>query len=171
MKLIMTSNTRRLKRGARIDYNRGQSVTNAKRKRVRLTAGSIIVISVALQSLFIPWLWWNQDPSYIIAMGSAIGSWLVAGVAMLLGRFVRGYISGLLPAGAALAFIFVMIGYWDERRIAHPFGEPTLELMIVFALVAVFFVGFLVGPVTGAWLLGFSARVEQQGKRILSVFS
>jgi hypothetical protein len=90
---------------------------------------------------------------------------------MLLGRFVRGYISALLPAGAALASILEMIVYWHARRVAHPFGEPTLELMIVFGLVAVFLVGFVVGPITGAWLLGFSARMEQQGKRILSAFS
>jgi len=158
-----------------------QLVTNAKCKPLRLTAGAVIVIAVAIQTLFIAFSWWDFDPrlscdrllywgewieclhgtshQYILTIEFAASSWIVGGIAMLLGLFLPRYISVLLPAGAAVASILVMIEMWDTQVTPYvPFGEPTPRDIFHFAIVAGSGAVFLVGPITGAWLFGLSAR-------------
>jgi hypothetical protein len=161
-----------------------QSVTNAKRKPVRLMAGAAVFISVAIQAIVIALSWWEFDPrlscdrllywgewieclhgtshQYILIIEMAVGSWLVAGITMLLGRFLPWYISVILPAGATAVFILWMIGYWHTAVTPYrPFGEPTLGDFFYFAMVAGPVAVFLVGPITGAWLFGLSARARR----------
>jgi hypothetical protein len=161
-----------------------QSVTNAKRKPLRLTAGAVVVISVAIQTLLIALSWWDFDPrlscdrllywgewieclhgtshQYILTIEFAVSTWIVGGVAMLLGRFLPPYISVLPPAAAVVESILLMIDVWHTALMPYwPFGEPTLRDIFDFAIVAGALAVFLVGPVTGAWLFGLSARASR----------
>jgi hypothetical protein len=151
---------------------------------LRLTASAVVIISVAVQILFIAASWQEFDSRlscdrllywgewieclhgtshlYILAIELAVGSWLVAGTAMLLGRFLPRYISVFVPAGASAAFIYGAIEYWYvEVTPRIPFGEPTLRDIFGFAIAAGLFAVYLVGPVTGTWLFGTIRRAGE----------
>jgi hypothetical protein len=99
---------------------------------------------------------------YVLTLELAVGSWIVGGVAMLLGRFVPPYISVLPPAASVMALIFFLVDFWHTVLMPYwPFGEPTLQDIFHFAIVAGPLAVFVVGPVTGAWLFGLSARARR----------
>ena len=148
-------------------------MANAKRKPLHIAAGSVVAISAAIQipHVVLSWLefdarlscdrlpYWGEwieclhgtSHQYILNVETAIGSWFVAGVAMLLGRFVPRYISVFVPAGAAAVFILSRIEYWyTEVTPYRPFGEPTLLDIFHFAITAGVFAAYLVGPIAGA---------------------
>jgi hypothetical protein len=153
------------------------------RKPLRLTARAVLIISVAIQMLFIAvgWLQFDSRPScdlfpswsewikclhgmshpFIMMIEGAVGCWLVAGIAMLLGRFLPPYISVLAPVGVGAAYIYIAIKYLHEQ--AH-FGVFVIGIEAVYIL----------GPFTAAWLFGTLARASEltskQSRRIAAVF-
>jgi hypothetical protein len=160
-------------------------VTVARCKALRILAGAILLISVATQIVLIVYYWWNFDPRvscdrlsgwgewivclhgishlHILAAEQAVGSWLVAGIAMLLGRFLSPYISIVVPGGAAATFIWFMIDYWHDAvtPYAH-FGVPTVWHVTVFTITISTLAAHLLGPVAGAWLWGLCARADRR---------
>jgi hypothetical protein len=96
---------------------------------------------------------------YIPMAEIAVGSWFVGGAAMLLGRFLPRYISVIVPARVAIAFIGFIVGYWYTAITPYrPFGEPIPWDIFRFAIIAGVLAVYLMGPVAGAWLFGLSAR-------------
>jgi hypothetical protein len=167
-------------------------VTDAKRKALRLAARGLVLVSIATQLLIIANDWWDSDPrvscdrlpywnewiaclhgkshSYVPMAEFAVGIWIVAGIAMLLGRFLPPYISGIVPASVAVVLILLMIGHWDEAVIPYaPFGQPTLWDILRFTMTSGAFAAYLVGPVAGAWLLGVYARARHRPLRVSAV--
>jgi hypothetical protein len=161
------------------------SLTDAKRKALRTAAVAIVIVSIVTQALLIAYYWWNFDPRvscdrlphwgewiaclhgishlYILTAEQAVGSWLIAGVAMLLGRFVPPYISAIVPGGIAVVFVWFLIDHWHETvtPYAH-FGVPTVWHVTAFATVAAVIAVLLVAPVAGGWLLGLCARTSRR---------
>lgn len=164
-------------------------MTDARRKMLRIAAVAIVLISVATQTLLIANSWWDFDPRltcdrlpywqewieclhgeshlYIQMAELAVGSWLIAGVATLLGRFLPPYISAIVPGCVAVGFIWFMNRYWHEAVTPYaPFGQPTLSNVFAFTIVCGALATYLVGPVAGAWLLGLYARTGRRPFRV-----
>jgi hypothetical protein len=158
-------------------------VSNASRKLLRRTAGFVIIISFAVQLLVIAVGWqrfdWRlaQDCLHygewieclhatsrppITVIGGAVGSWLAAGVAMLMGRFLPRSISVVVPAGAGAAYTFEAITF------LHGQMEPSAVFVTGIGVI------YLLGPLTAAWLFATTARTSKltlkESGRIAAVF-
>jgi hypothetical protein len=161
----------------------------AKYNVVRIVAAVFLFTSLATQTLLIAHYWWEFDPRlscdrlpywgewidclhgkshlYLVLTEMALGSWLIAGVAMLLGRFIPIFISVIVPGGVAILVVWYMVVYWYEEVIPRaPFGEPTARDVFVFALTAGVFAAHWIGPVIGAWLFGLCARADDRLLRV-----
>ena len=156
------------------------SVTDSKRKVLRAAAATIVLLSIAVQASLIAYYWWNFDPRtscdrlphwgewitcmhgishlHIVIAEIAISSWLVGGIAMLLGRFLPPYISILVPGAVTTPLISYATSYWHETVMPYAdFGTPTFWSIFRFTI-EIGAAGIQVlGPVAGAWLLGLSA--------------
>jgi hypothetical protein len=95
---------------------------------------------------------------HIVIAEIAISSWLVGGIAMLLGRFLPPYISILVPGAVTTPLISYATSYWHETVMPYAdFGTPTFWSIFRFTI-EIGAAGIQVlGPVAGAWLLGLSA--------------
>jgi hypothetical protein len=160
-------------------------VTDSKRKVLRTTAATIVLISIAVQACLIAYYWWDFDPRtscdrlphwgewitcmhgishlHIVIAEMAIGSWLVAGIAMLLGRFLPPYISIVVPGAVTAALTSYAMYNWHETVMPYAdFGTPTFWSVFRFTI-EIGVVGIQVlGPVAGAWLLGLNARARRR---------
>src|SRR5262245_9495227 len=96
---------------------------NPKRKLLRIGGRAVVLVSVAVQILFVTGAWWHFDPRltcdrlpywgewltcmhgmshlHIVVAEFAIGTWLLAGLALLLGRYLPPYISIVVPGCVA----------------------------------------------------------------------
>ena len=164
-------------------------MTDTKRNVLRVAARALLLISFAIQILFIAYYWWSFDTRlscnrlqywgewiqclhgeshlHIRLAEIAILSWPVSGLAWLLGRYLPPYISAIVPAGLIAAFVRYAIGQWHANVVPYaPFGETTfwdlLSFVTTYGLAAV----YLLGPVVGTWLLGFATRVERRRLRV-----
>jgi hypothetical protein len=83
----------------------------------------------------------------------ALGIWIAAGIAMLLGRFLPVYISGAVVGAVAVGFAFMMIDYWHETVTPYAsFDGPELWDVLVFTIIGFLLAAYLFGPVAGLWL-------------------
>jgi hypothetical protein len=160
-------------------------VTDSTRKVLHAAGATIVFSSIAVQAWLLAFYWWNFDPRtscdrlpywgewitclqgishlHIVITEMAISSWLVAGIAMLPGRFLPPYISILGPGAIGAALISYAMSYWHETVTPYAdFDTPTFWSVFRFAI-EIGAVGIQVlAPVAGAWLLGLSARVRRR---------
>lgn len=164
-------------------------MTDFKRKALHIAAVVICLFSIAVQALLIAYYWWNFDPRtscdrlpywgewitclhgrshiHIVVVEMAISSWLIGGIAMLLGRFLPPYISIFVPGAVTAALTSFAISYWHETVMPYAyFGTPTFWYVFEF-IIEIGTVGIQVlGPVAGAWLLGLCARARRRSLKV-----
>jgi hypothetical protein len=160
-------------------------VSNAKRKALGVLAVTIVLASIAVQVSLIAYFWWTFDARtscdrlarwdewiaclhgrshlHIGLAEMAVVSWMVGGIAWLLGRFVSPYISVIAPGAGAAAFILFAINYWGETVAPYAlFGEPIFMDILKFAIEIGLIGILLLGPMVGSWLSGLHARARQR---------
>jgi hypothetical protein len=156
-----------------------------ERNLLRTSACIVMLFSATVQFLAIAYYWWDFDPRlschrlphwgewleclhgeshiYVFAIEFAVAAWLIAGVAMSLGRFAPVFLSVLLPVTATITATWLMIDYLLRHVDYH--GALTLWEMVRFAGTAGLFLAYVVGPIAGAWLLGLHKRAARQSVR------
>src|SRR5829696_10586788 len=104
---------------------------------LRTASRAIWTVSVATQLLTVAYYWWNFDPRLscdrlpywtewlnclhapfhtdVIISEVAIGVLLIAGLTVLLGRYLPAYVSVLLPLICAIAAIWAVMKQWQEQ--------------------------------------------------------
>jgi hypothetical protein len=156
----------------RIDAD-GPSSSNGRWLRV---AGAVVLLAtVVAQALQIGTSWWNDPcgqltaaervaclgggpPLYLKMAVLALGGWSLAGIALLLGRYLTPYISAVLPGGVVVVSIWLTVRYVREGVAFLAMSAMTRQGMILLAGMLGFLAMFYLGPVVGAWLAAFGAR-------------
>lgn len=165
---------------------------NAIRTGFRIAAYALALVSLAFQVPSIVFLWWNFDKRlscdrllywnewiaclhgqshlHILALEFAVAVWAIAGVGMALGRFLPWYISIFIPAGMAVASIWILVGHWHEDF--RPRTDPVLSSQDIlnFSSTAGAVAIFFVGPVVAAWVVGLCGRRRGRLLRLATVF-
>jgi hypothetical protein len=159
-------------------------VTIHKRK-LRIAGWALVVVAVLTQVALVAYLWWDFDtrfscdrvPSWsewlacmrgpvhlhIRTLEVAAVTWLLAGVAWLLGRFLPPYISIVVPGIVAAGVVSELVDRWQTNITPFvPFGEASFDDALAFATSSGPLLPFLAGPAAGAWLLGVHARVHRR---------
>jgi hypothetical protein len=156
-----------------------------QRNLLRTSACIVMLFSAAVQFLAIAYYWWDFDPRlschrlphwgewleclhgdshiYILAIEFAFAAWLMAGMAILLGRFAPVCLSVLLPVIATITATWLMIDYL--LRHVEYYGALTLWEMVRFAGTAGLFLVYVVGPIVGAWLFEVRKRAVRRTVR------
>jgi hypothetical protein len=157
----------------------------ADRDRLRTPAYLTIFLSIAVQVSVIAYYWWDFDSrlscdwvaswdewlgcvhseahTYILMIEFAFAVWLVAGLAKLLGQFASAYFSIFLPEIVAFGVVWHMVDLLQQQ--AHDYnayGELTFEDIVSFMRTTGILLMYVVGPITGAWLLRVYKRIAQQ---------
>ncbi len=158
------------------------------RTLLRAVASAIVVVAAVTQIVVIAYYWWDLGREvscerliywgewieclhgyshlYIQMTELALGSWLVAGLSMLLGRSVPAYISVVIPAALGFALFRFSISYWHQAVTPYrPFGGPTPWDILLFTMTIGVIAVFFVGPAIGGWLLGLNARIRRRSLR------
>jgi hypothetical protein len=142
----------------------------APRGALRVAAYVVLSIAVVVQLGSITQYWWDPplcdqrlDWQHYVdyingrfhreivgAIEVVAGTWLVAGVAGLLGRFVPPYLSVWLPAALFGVTVMLANDYWDHR------SDPE-DTLAYWKLVSPWLACWC-APAIGAWMAGVSAR-------------
>ena len=157
----------------------------SKRSALRTAARVLVIVSLVGQAVIIGYSWWEADPrvscerlphwgewieclhgrshDYVTNTEAAICIWLVAGVAMLFGRYLPAYVSVLVPGVACAGFVSWMVSTWRTAVMPYAvFGEPELRDVLLFAKLVGELTIYVLFPVIAAWLLGWHARREHR---------
>ncbi|HUI94991.1 MAG TPA: hypothetical protein VLX44_04495 [Xanthobacteraceae bacterium] len=159
---------------------RASHTQSFKGNRLRLAGVGIVLIAAIIHVLLISFSLWNHpgdscghaswgewlsclrqaDPgSYKLGL-LQLSSWFVAGIGLLLGCYLTPYVSAVVP-GAVGALTIWLAAEFVRRRGA---GPTTPGAMILFAEGLGTGALLLVGPVTGAWLVGFGMLRRRRSK-------
>jgi hypothetical protein len=119
--------------------------------RLRIAGVGIMVLAAVAQALLIVFNWSDAVGYQVLFV--LFAGWAVAGIALLLGRFLTPYVSGIVPIGtlagvAWMAAIFI--------------PEPSSGVWRAATLGA--FVFLLAGPTIGAWLAGCGLRKRHRSR-------
>lgn len=157
-------------------------MSDAQRKPLRSVAKALVVISILTQVAVVAYACWDFDPrlscdrllhwdewidclhgkshEYVLAAENAVGSWVIAGVALLLARLLPAYVSMVAPG---LVLIWIASSIADQIFLDIDLrGSPTAKEILVFMMSTAKLVIFMVGPVLGAWLLGVDDRARRR---------
>lgn len=131
----------------------------------RIAGISIMVAAAAAQALIIGIFWWKDPvvgaglPMYLKFAIVAVTGWCLAGVALLLARYLKAYISFILPGGLVAGSLWVVIKLLEtEGRAYWPLDVVTAETIALSAGMLIVLAAFYLAPAGGAWLVGYAAR-------------
>jgi len=139
-----------------------------------------LVVSAVTQLLAVAYYWSDFDPRlscdrllywgewldclhatpshiHVIIFEFAIGFWVIAGLAALLGRYLPAYVSVLLPLILAIGTIWLMIK--QVQGYTYLYGELTASNFLFSIFTTITLLIFVAGPATGGWLTGLRRRM------------
>jgi hypothetical protein len=131
---------------------------------LRIAGISIMIAAAAVQVLIVSIFWWKEpisaDPS--VHLGFAIGvltGWGLAGLGLLLARYLVPYISLILPGGLVGGSLWAVTKLLEEKHLAYwPLDEVTSRTIAMAAGMLIAAAAFYLAPAAGAWLVGYAAR-------------
>ena len=144
-------------------------------KWLRIAGAGILLAAAVAQVVQIGTFWWidpcahltsaeriaclqGEPPLYFKTAVLALGGWCLAGIALLLGRYLTPYISSVLPGGVVAVAIWLTVAYSRDLTDASSLSHLSLQSMISLAGMLGFLAKFYVGPMVGAWLAAYGAR-------------
>jgi hypothetical protein len=149
-----------------------------KRRTLRIAAAAVALICLVLQVYLVGTVWLSFDPgvtcgrqlswgdwieclqethSHVQLAELAFGTWAVAAVGLILGRFLPPYVSMLIPIGAAALVTLGLTEYWRNE-----FGIENDENIVMASTGTLTSGAVVVGPVVAGWLWGLCNRGRRQ---------
>jgi hypothetical protein len=149
-----------------------KTLSSSRGNRLRIAGFAIMLIAAVSQALQVGSYWWSESsdawpPVYLEFAVLALIGWCVAGIGLMLARYLTPYISLILPGGVAAASIWGVVKYSGEQGITYwPPGLVTRASMFLLAGMLVFLVMYYLAPMAGAWLAGYGMRRRRQSRML-----
>jgi hypothetical protein len=137
---------------------------------LRIAGISIMITAAAAQVVLIGIFWWKDPvspglPMYIKFTILALTGWCLAGVALLLARYVTPYIAFILPGGLVAGSLWMVTKLLEEEGRAYwPPDVITPETIALIAGMLIALAAFYLAPAAGAWLVGYDARRRRRSQ-------